>query len=88
MAAVSRLRRIAGVASMLAGGGLLAAASCPYLVAIGDYFDLIDAWNATCPDSLHRKALLVAAVVIGVIGQRLYSGRHLGSGEKPKAPED
>jgi hypothetical protein len=87
-ARVSRLRRVAGAGLMLAGGGLFVASSCPYLLAIADYFDLVDAWNATCPDALHVKMLLIAGIVVGVIGQRLYSGRDLRTGEKPKIAED
>jgi hypothetical protein len=86
--AVSRLRRIAGIVLMAGGAVLFLASSCPYLMAIGDYFDLIAPWSGTCPDSFHIKALLIGAVVIAVAGQRLFSGRDLRTGEKPKPAED
>lgn len=75
-------KRILGGVLMLCGGALLVGSACPYLLAIADYFAIAELWGVACPDSFRTKALLISGVVIAVIGQRLYSGRNLRTGEK------
>ena len=82
-----RVRRISGLGLMPVGVVLILASFCDTWLAIAGYFDIVELWDATCPDRFHSKALLIAGAVIAVIGQRLYSGRNLKTGEKAKTDE-
>jgi hypothetical protein len=77
------VRRILGLVLLPIGLALIVASTCDWLLAIADYFDITQAWGATCPDAFRAKALLIAGVMVAVIGQRLYSGRDLKTGVKP-----
>ena len=66
---------------------MLTWSACPTVLAIADYFSIAELWGTTCPDSFWTKLYIIGGVVVAVVGQRLYSGRNLRTGEKAEAAD-
>ncbi len=76
------MRRASGVAAMLSGIALIVWSYCPLVLDFLDYTGLADTWNDTCPSKVWTKVIFISGIVTLVVGQRLFSGRKLHTGEK------